>query len=240
MRGNLESDSGNYVNGIYTTKNGYNNLGLGCPKGVRLYDSNSNCPIFFFPEDTERGEEWRMITRDVVPGIMPYYAVSNYGRVENIFTQQVLKPNTRTNGYQYYCFSADCGKLSTTGKNKQKKANIHRVVMMTFEPVEDMEYLTVNHKNAVKTDNYVNKIMPDGSVESNLEWATPKENIRHAEDNNLRGKNKLTYEDAITIRFLHETEGLSYSDIQNKYYPNISWTGIQSICNNKNHKESHK
>ena len=31
---------------------------------------------------------------------------------------------------------------------------------MTFGPVDNMENLTVNHKNAIKTDNYINKIMP--------------------------------------------------------------------------------
>lgn len=89
-----EADSGSYVNGVYTTINGFSGSGLNCPKGARLYNTSS-CPIFFLPEDAMEGEEFRMITPEVAQDVLPYYAISNYGRVENINTGKIMKPNYR-------------------------------------------------------------------------------------------------------------------------------------------------
>ena len=95
-----------------------------------------------------------------------------------------------------------------------------------------MDQLTVNHKDFDKTNNCVNKVMPDGSLYSNIEWATMKENVIHAENNNVRTCNKLNYDEANKIRDLHD-QGYSYSQIQNMGYKNISGTSIQNICLNK-------
>ena len=108
---NAETDSGKYVNGIYTTKNGFSGLGLNCPKGTRLYNTELEKPIFFVP-DIQKGEQFKMITDEVAPGIMPYYAISNYGRIENIFTEKIMKPNYRPNGYEYYCLAASGSKTN--------------------------------------------------------------------------------------------------------------------------------
>ena len=107
---NQASDSGSYVNGIYTTKNGYSGLGLNCPKGTRLYDLKIRKGVFFEPEDTPNDEEFRKITQEVCPDIMPYYAISNYGRLMNINSGKVMKPNYRPNGYEYYCLAAENSK----------------------------------------------------------------------------------------------------------------------------------
>lgn len=219
------TDSGKYINGIYTTKNGYSGLGLNCPKGTRLYNTE-NCPIFFLPNDVQRGEEFKMLTDDVAPDIMPYYAISNYGRVENINTQKIMKPNYRPNGYEYLCLAAkNC-------KHGQKKYTTHRLVLKTFDPRDNMDELEVNHIYADKTLNYVNKIMPDGSLDSGIEWTTTKENIHHAEINGLRGKDKISFDDAKIIRDLHD-QGYSYEQIVSQYYPYISSNTVQNVCLNK-------
>ena len=81
--------------------------------------------------------------------------------------------------------------------NKSKNYPIHRMVLETFNPVKNMEYLHVNHINGIKTDNRL----------ENLEWCTSKENITHAINNGLmnttgvnNGRHKLTQEAIIDIR----------------------------------------
>ena len=221
-----ETDSGKYVGNIYTTKNGYSGSGLNCPKGTRLY-RNTNCPIFFMPEDRQKGETFKLITPDIAEGVMPYYAISNYGRVENIFTRKVMKENFRPNGYGYYCLAADNEKFG------QKKYSTHRLVMNAFRPIPNPEEMQVNHINGITSDNYVDKVMEDGSIQDNLEWVTPKENIKHAYKNNLRSADaKLVGGDAKTIRDYRD-QGYSFNYIQSNFYPEVSVAAIQAICNNK-------
>lgn len=228
---NKETDSGSYVNGVYTTKNGYSGSGLNCPRGTRLYDSSKiKKPIFFFPKDTPPGELFRPITREVAPDILDYYAVSNYGRVMNINSGKVMKENFRPNGYGYFCLAAD------NCKNGQKKYTTHRLVMKTFKPCDDMDELEVNHIDGDKSHNYVDKVMPDGTIESNLEWSTHQENIDHRQTLDNWGCYKVTDEMAKGIRKLHD-DGYSYEMISKNFYPQLTSTGVQNICNNKAHHD---
>jgi len=225
-RSTKETDSGNYVNGVYTSKNGDITAGgLNCPKGVRLYDTSMQDAIFYMPEDRGETEDFEMITQDAAPDVLPYYAISNYGRLLNIKSGKIMKPNYRPNGYEYFCLSADNCKYG------QKKYNTHRLVMKTFDPCENMDELQVNHINTNKSDNYINKTMPDGTIQSNLEWATPKENIQHIEAIG-RDKKKLSQDDAKKIRELHD-QGYSYEQIRQNGYGFVCGTTIQNVCTNK-------
>lgn len=60
----------------------------------------------------------------------------------------------------------------------QKQALVHRLVISTFCPIENMEDYQVNHKNGDKLDNRL----------ENLEWCTRSENIKHAYQNGLEKK----------------------------------------------------
>ena len=87
------------------------------------------------------------------------YEISNYGRV---ISYKNKKPREMTiskysNGY---CF------VSLSKNGIVKTYSIHRLVMTTFNPVENMEHLEVNHLDCDKTNNRID----------NLEWVTPKEN----------------------------------------------------------------
>ena len=223
---NAATDSGSYVNGVYTSKNGFSGTGLNCPKGTRLYRTDVIKPIFFVPPDTPPGEEFRRITQEVCPDILPYYAISNYGRLMNINSGKVMKPNYRPNGYEYYCLAAE------NSKTNQKKYNTNRIVMKTFEPREDADKLQVNHINGDKTQNYYKKVMPDGSIESNLEWSTPKENIIHSRETGLNKGSSLNMGKAKHIRQL-KNQGYSYNRIRQEFYPEVSGTAIQMICKNQ-------
>lgn len=231
---NPETDSGYYVNGVYVTKNGIEKnitpSGLGCPKGTRLYDTSMKQAVFFQPDDTAPGESFEIITQTAAPDILPYYAMSNYGRVMNIKTGLIMKENFRPNGYGYFCLAAE------NCKNGQKKYTTHRVLLRLFKPVENMDNLVVNHKDGNKTNNYVDKIMEDGTIQSNLEWATSKENSEHASNELgvMSGLSKLTDEDVSNIRSLHD-QGYSYEQIKNNWYNFVSSSTIQDVCLNKTH-----
>lgn len=118
-----------------------------------------------------------MIWKDV-KGYEGLYKVSNTGEVKTL-ERKVIRVNGRPlnhkerilsqtiNRYGYKCVSLEKG-----GKRVSK--TVHRLVMFAFGSKEVKE--TVNHKDGNKLNNNIN----------NLEWATVKENIVHAEKNNLR------------------------------------------------------
>ena len=94
------------------------------------------------------------------------YQVSDYGRVMNISTQNILKPGMRAN-YHSYGFSI----------GEQKKAyKIHRIVAKAFVKNEKPEeYDVVNHLDGCKLNNYY----------KNLEWGDTSKNNKHAFDTGL-------------------------------------------------------
>ena len=117
-----------------------------------------------------------------------------------------LKTFFSDSGYKRVCIYTPDG--------AQKKVFIHRVIAETFiENKEKKEQ--VNHKNGIKTDNYV----------KNLEWLTASENTKHAWDNkkmsNKKGRNgmslkkdafMLTEEKVLLARKLRKT-GKSFKEI---------------------------
>ena len=227
-RSKIENDSGCYVNGVYTTNNGTTHPGgLACPKGARLYDPTMTPAIFFEPDDVGDTEDFVMLTPSAAPDILPYYAISNYGRVMNIYTGKIMKPNYRPNGYEYLCLSAD------NCKNGQKKYNTHRLVMKTFDPREDQHQLDVNHIDNDKTHNYINKTMPDGTIQNNLEWMSHKENtIERSKTLCNESAIKLSYTDAVRIRELY-MQGYTMAQIQRMEYSFVSHATIQNVCKNR-------
>ena len=58
----------------------------------------------------------------------------------------------------------------------QKNALVHRLVLSTFNPIDNMKNLDVNHKDGNKLNNNLN----------NLEWCTRSENIIHSYKNGLQ------------------------------------------------------
>lgn len=105
--------------------------------------------------------EWRPIA-----SVSGKYEVSNTGLVRNAKTKQVLKasqsgPRAKF-GKGYFAVS-----LFFQGKALTKK--VHRLVADAFIP-NPHGLATVNHKNGDKSQN----------ADTNLEWSSLPENIRHA------------------------------------------------------------
>ena len=88
------------------------------------------------------------------------YEVSNTGKVRNKKTGRILKSTTSNSGYTMVCLSR---------RGKIKSISVHRLVMETFKPVQNMDELQVNHIDWDKTNNNL----------ENLEWVTRQENLLH-------------------------------------------------------------
>jgi len=118
-----------------------------------------------------------------------YYDISSYGRVRSVDrivtnsrcgTQKVLGKILNLSMDRYgYC------KVVLSKNGIVYYFTAHRLVAQTFLPNPENKK-TVNHKNGVKTDNWV----------GNLEWATESENTQHAHAHGLvkkrlRGNNNF-------------------------------------------------
>ena len=92
--------------------------------------------------------------------------VSNFGKIRNAKTKHIYKPFL-SRGYP---------KVYISTKGTQKTFKIHRCVAETFIKNTYDKNMVVNHKNGVKTDNFV----------ENLEFVTQAENVLHAVKTGLR------------------------------------------------------
>ena len=94
-----------------------------------------------------------------IPSYDGVYQVSNLGRIKNLKSGMILKPQERRHGYL---------SVWLYGNGKRKQLSIHRIVAEAFcnHPVGKDE---VNHINEDKQDNRA----------ENLEWVSHKENSVH-------------------------------------------------------------
>lgn len=134
------------------------------------------------------------------------YQVSNFGRVRrksrkvptNVpgqrnglrnLSERITKSQDNGHGYQQIYVKIDGIRIMVY---------LHRIVAIYFLPNPENKP-EVNHKDGNKENNRAD----------NLEWATRKENVKHAVDNNLLSKGekvwncKLTEQKILAIRRLH-------------------------------------
>lgn len=116
----------------------------------------------------------------------------------------------------------------TLESGKKKTYRLHRLVMMAFQPVDNMEDMEVNHKDGNKLNNSLD----------NLEWCTASYNQKHAFQLGLqkprRGEvsnfAKLTSAD-IDIIFKMKEQG--YTQKQIAEFIGCSCSNISYILNRK-------
>lgn len=95
-----------------------------------------------------------------IKGYEKRYEVSNFGRVKNLRTGKIMKPEITNNGYCRVDLYDD------NGKHKHKL--IHRLVLEAFVP-NPTSLPQVNHKDEDKTNNNV----------ENLEWCSANYNSNY-------------------------------------------------------------
>ena len=97
------------------------------------------------------------------------YFVSSYGRLFNSYTGNYLPKNIMYDKDKYINVTM------TTIHGTDYHIMLHRLIMYSFNYIENCENLDVNHRDGIKYHNWI----------WNLEWTTHKENMQHALDNNL-------------------------------------------------------
>lgn len=131
------------------------------------------------------GEIWS----DIVG--FPCYMVSTEGRVKNLFSGVILKPQNNGNGYL---------KVSLRCEGKTYQRYIHRLVAEHFCPCAHSAYIEVDHLDRDKTNNCAD----------NLRWVTPSEN-----QSNYAGKSRYTIPRG-RMRLLTDSDKVSILELHNK------------------------
>lgn len=161
--------------------------------------------------------------------IIPDYYISNYGRVWSIRWNRFLSQSPDKNGYLRSGIVID-------GKNKTVK--IHRLVLMTFNPIDNPDDFVANHKDGIVTNNFI----------GNLEWTTVMGNTRHGWDTGLnknRGEGNIkTYlkeSDIHTICQLLEG-GYRACDICNEFniFDKVERQRMSAIISSITHCKSYR
>ena len=131
---------------------------------------------------------------DFIPEIKDYYTITSDGLIYSDNSGLMKTRNRAGTNYQIINLSKLDGSKRTF--------RVHRLVMMAFNPVENMDELEVNHIDGNKKNNKL----------ENLEWCTASENQIHAFKTGLnksrRGKesnfSKLTNDDVKKVFELRE------------------------------------
>lgn len=130
-------------------------------KGYNLISMNGRGEktLFELKEEQEiEGEIWKNFP------LSPNYQISNFGRVKH--PSGGILTGTNSRGY-----------IRTRIEGFGQIPN-HRLVMLTFNPIENPENFVVDHINGIKSDNRV----------ENLRWVWQSENIQFSDKNNTEIK----------------------------------------------------
>ena len=129
------------------------------------------CPIAIIPELLPN-EYFLLITEIAAPNVLPYYMISNYGRIWHKYLHHFMRTSWDCINYMegYRIASLAC----KDGKNHSFR--VHRLLMLTHRYFPGCENMMVNHIDGVKTHNYID--FPGKG--DNLEWCDGSYNEKEA------------------------------------------------------------
>ena len=112
----------------------------------------------------------------VFPEVDDRYWVSNFGKVYDEKFNMLKKPIIQNN--KYWSVSLECKREAYDDHRKHSELfTIHKLVCTAFNGPKPGPKYQVNHINSIRDDNW----------NENLEWLTPKENVRHSFIDGNRG-----------------------------------------------------
>lgn len=186
-------------------------------------------PVYYLPEKLFPNEEWREITDKLIPGIQPYYIVSNYGRVYNWKDERMIAPIESSNHFTSHLRSVD-----KDGNSIDNTKATQRIMMSEFHPIDNIQNYETDHIDGCSFNNMLD----------NLQWLTREENIKKELNSTnsrhslkqVRGENhyfsKLTDSQVREICRLLSDTNMSYPEIARSVGINAS--NIPNIKNRKN------
>lgn len=104
-----------------------------------------------------------------IKGYEGLYAVTSCGKVWSYKSKIFLKPQRNNSGYLM---------VGLHKEGHEKKCLIHRLVLETYKPCENMDKLDASHRDENRENNNLN----------NLEWLTHKDNLNYGSHNEKQSK----------------------------------------------------
>ena len=176
---------------------------------------NFSYPFIFYDEI------WKKIT---IRDIRPIYWISSYGRVYNEESGYIMQGHVVENGYVNVSFRDIY--------NKRLYCHVHRVLMLTFCPIDHPELYVVNHIDGNKQHNYL----------WNLEWTTQLGNVKHAFETGLRKCGEYSSNAIFTDSEVHAVckcmeDGCTIEEIAKNVFNSEPTQQIRTLCINISKKK---
>ena len=155
-------------------------------------------PIAFIPKDMIN-ENWIFIDDNLIPGVHPYYMISDMGNVYNTRLQRFMSQSPMNNGMVGAIYSGTFG---------SKTIATHTLVAKAFVP-NPLNKPLIHHKNFKNSDN----------KSENIEWVTHKEKRDlmklNGFDPRISHKNSIGYEKANEIKSYLSLKKFTLKEIAN-------------------------
>ena len=127
-------------------------------RGVKIeYAFKRGKTYFKIVDDESLQEEWKTYPRN------PTYEVTKSGKVRNKNNNKIIG-GLSGNGYI---------KITDATQKPKQHYSVHRMVMETFNPIENSDMYVVDHINGIRNDNRI----------ENLRWVLQRQNMSFRDEN---------------------------------------------------------